>query len=344
MKSLSTVALLGGLCGALAFASPALAVDAPTVNTNEGASPVGQTTATVSGTVNPNGSAVTECHVDYGTSFDYGSQASCDALPGDGTSDVTVSASLSSLTPGTTYHIRFVATNAGGTTRAFDADFTTTALPAPTVVTGDATTVMETNGRANSATVYGTVNPNGLETQCRFQAGQTTAYGLDFPCEDVSPGSGTSPVTVHASLSGLFANTTYHYRLIAQNASGETIGADRTFTSLGAFVPPPPPARTPALSVPSSVTVRSGRASFALICNGGGADCRGTLTFTAKVKRGHRTTTITVGKAKVNLAVGESARVTVKLSSAARRALKKSHSLRVSVKGVGRAHTIKYKR
>src|SRR5205823_3588438 len=46
-----------------------------------------------------------------------------------------------------------------------------------------------------------------------------------------SAGSGTSNQPVSAKLSGLTANATYHYRLVAANASGTTNGADQTFTT-----------------------------------------------------------------------------------------------------------------
>ena len=49
-------------------------------------------------------------------------------------------------------------------------------------------------------------------------------------------GSGTNPVAVTAALTGLTANTTYHFRISATNAAGATQGADQTFKTL----PEPP--------------------------------------------------------------------------------------------------------
>ncbi len=106
------------------------AQDQPTVTTGS-ASAISQTGATVAGTVNPNGSNVTSCHVDYGTTTAYGGQAPCSPSPGSGSSAVSVSASLSGLTVGTTYHYRVVAVNAGGTTNGADATFATSSQPPP---------------------------------------------------------------------------------------------------------------------------------------------------------------------------------------------------------------------
>jgi Divergent InlB B-repeat domain len=102
------------------------AQDPPAVTTGA-ASGVSQTAATLSGTVNPDGAAVSACEVQYGTSAGYGLKASCASLPGSGASPVAVSVALSGLTAGTTYHYRFVATNPGGTVYGADATFTTAA-------------------------------------------------------------------------------------------------------------------------------------------------------------------------------------------------------------------------
>ena len=60
-------------------------------------------------------------------------------------------------------------------------------------------------------------------TDCHFEYGTTNAYGSSAPCTP-SPASETSPVAVSASITGLTANTTYHYRIVATNAGGESKG------------------------------------------------------------------------------------------------------------------------
>jgi hypothetical protein len=94
------------------------------------ASSVTQTTASVAGTVNPNGRQVTDCHVDYGTTVAYGLKAPCSpAAPGSGTSAVAVSAALTGLTAGAEYHYRVVATSAVRASYGADATFKTKSVP-----------------------------------------------------------------------------------------------------------------------------------------------------------------------------------------------------------------------
>src|SRR5207248_9008764 len=82
---------------------------------------------------------------------------------------------------------------------------------------------------ANSATLNGVVNPNGLEvTECKLEYGTTTRYGSTATCTP-PPGSGTGNVAVSAAISGLSENTTYHFRIVAKNAGGTSEGADETF-------------------------------------------------------------------------------------------------------------------
>ena len=92
-----------------AVAGGAAAAVAPAAITGP-VSSVGATSATVTGTVNPNGQA-TSWYVEYGTSTSYGSRTASQNA-GSGTANAAVSASLTGLTPGTTYHYRVVATNA----------------------------------------------------------------------------------------------------------------------------------------------------------------------------------------------------------------------------------------
>ena len=181
---------------------------------------VGPTTATVTGTVNPNGLATT-WYVDYGTSTSYGTKTA-NANAGSGTANIAVSANLTGLTPGATYHYRVVATNSSGTTRGADGIFTTSA--APVAVTGSATSVTVT-----SATLNGTVDPNSRATSWYFEYGTSTSYGTKTAAK--SAGAGTSTVNVSAPVSGLTRGRLYHYRLVATSDAGTSRGADQTFST-----------------------------------------------------------------------------------------------------------------
>ncbi len=102
---------------------------------------------------------------------------------------------------------------------------------APAATTGSATDVTQT-----SATLNATVDPNGVAATVHFEYGTTTAYGQQTP--DEVAGAGDEPAAATAPVTGLTANTTYHYRVVATNADGTTNGEDGTFkTAAGPRVP-----------------------------------------------------------------------------------------------------------
>jgi len=103
---------------------------APTVLTG-GASSLGQTSATLNATVNPNEEAVSDCHFEYGASPSYGSSVPCSSLPGSGSSPVPVSAPVAGLSANTIYYFRIVASNPGGTSYGNEQTFMTAAPELP---------------------------------------------------------------------------------------------------------------------------------------------------------------------------------------------------------------------
>jgi hypothetical protein len=136
------------------------------------------------------------------------------------------------------------ADNPDGTLAAFD--IYTAAVPSPavssppTIVTGAASAVTST-----SATLNATVDPDGASvSDCHFDYGTTVAYGSSAPCDSL-PGSGESAVAVTASLTGLSASTTYHFRVVATSPGGTSYGADQKLATLG------PPEYGRCLKVPA---------------------------------------------------------------------------------------------
>lgn len=194
------------------------------------ASGITATSATLNGTVDPNGRD-TSFYFEFGTTTSYGTKTSTHGA-GSATSPQAESAGIGGLQAGRTYHFRIVATSDAGTATGKDSTFTTSAAPA--VATGEATSVAPT-----TATLNGTVSPNGLSTTWWFEYGLSTGYGSRTSSQNA--GSGTSARAVAAAVKSLRIATTYHYRLVAQNASGKTVGDDRTFTTVG-----PPVAQTGA--------------------------------------------------------------------------------------------------
>ena len=207
-------ALAGSVAAASAASSPSVTTTAPTH--------VGQTSVQFNGTVNPNGSS-TSYFFQYGLTSSYGSSTAI-RNAGHGTKVVTVKATASSLVPGTTYHFRIVALNAAGGAVGRDHTFQTAGPPPPGATTGPATAV-----GVNTATLNGVINPNGAPTGYEFQYGTTTSYGSAIPYPASAVPSGTAPVTVTATISGLQEDQLFHYRLVAFHGSvAVSYGADAT--------------------------------------------------------------------------------------------------------------------
>ena len=101
---------------------------------------------------------------------------------------------------------------------------TPTPVSTPAVTTNPATLIGSFSARLN-----GTVNPHGLTTTVHLQYGTTTNYGHTTASQTKT---GNTSQNISASVSGLSASTTYHFRIVATNSHGTAFGADRTFTTL----------------------------------------------------------------------------------------------------------------
>ncbi len=104
----------------------------PPEATTSAASEMRQTQATLNGTVNPKGTD-THYYFQYGKTTEYGSSTSSSDA-GSGTSSVPVSAAVTGLEPGVTYHYRIVATDGGGTDEGKDETFETPPMPKASIV------------------------------------------------------------------------------------------------------------------------------------------------------------------------------------------------------------------
>jgi hypothetical protein len=235
----------------------------PTAGTG-GASHIGGTSATLAGTVNPSGQTTTY-YFEYGTTGNYGVETTA-VNAGAGSTVTSASTDLVGLRAGTTYHYRLVAFSAGGTTMG--ADQTLKTLSPPAVATGGASKV-----DTSSLILSGTVNPEGNATTYYFQFGTTTGYGLQTT--PVNAGSGNGNVAVHRHPEGLIANTTYHYRLVAQSAGGISFGADRSVRTTGTRQIP---SRLAVLGRMGFVS-RSGWVGVAMGCFAGQTRCSGAFTL-----------------------------------------------------------------
>src|SRR3954471_7000344 len=124
------------------------------------------------------------------------------------------------------------------------------AATAPAVITGPAEGLTTSSARLSA-----TVNPGGAATTYHFEYGTTAAYGLATTVRDA--GTGDAPVTVHATLAGLTADTDYHYRIVAENAAGAVMGSDAVLRT-GAKPRPPGAATGVARPVGATSTTLHG--------------------------------------------------------------------------------------
>lgn len=208
------------LAVAVSTAGVAWAAASPAVRTGP-ATKITNTTAVLTATVNPNGER-TSYAFSIGPTTAYG-ETTATRSAGAGAKPAAVTATVTGLTPGTVYHYRISALNRSGATSGADRTFTTTGHPPAGVVTGGALNV-----GPNSATVTGTINPEGAVTQWAVQYGLTAAYQAATQPQTLP--AGAQPVTVSAQLSGLSSETLFHYRIVTSHPDGTTsVGADQTF-------------------------------------------------------------------------------------------------------------------
>jgi len=117
--------------------------------------------------------------------------------------------------------------------RALTPDEVRQSLTSPTATTGAATSIDNT-----SATLNGTVAPNGAPTTPAFTVCTDAALTTGcLPSPSVSPASLINAGAVTAQLTGLFPGRTYYYRLSATNSAGSNDGAVESFTTTTAAIP-----------------------------------------------------------------------------------------------------------
>jgi hypothetical protein len=223
---------------------PGVDVPAPVV-TIDPPSSITSTSATFSGTVNPNGTDPLEdasWHFEYSTDGGATWTSTTGGDVGTGTSPVPVSDSVSQFLPDQAVQVRLVASNAANRVNSSVESFTTVALP-PDVATERAQDITPTHAVLNA-----TLNAHNAPTTYFFEIGPTTAYGTSVPAtQDGDGGSSPNTILVIKALYDLQPDATYHYRIVAHNLAGTTMGADQTFTTTH-----PLPASAPRLGIPGT--------------------------------------------------------------------------------------------
>jgi len=155
----------------------------------------------------------------------------------------------------------------------------TTTVPVPVVVDGQASAVT-----ATTATLNATVDPEGLSTKYYFEYGPTASYGSKTRA--VSIGSGTSAVPVSVKLTKLKTDRTYHFRVLATNSAGTSNGIGRVFNTVLPSI-----SRLTATAAPSHARTFPYHFTFSgkvrLPSGVSGKACSGTVSL--KIKRGGKT-------------------------------------------------------
>lgn len=106
---------------------------------------------------------------------------------------------------------------------------------APTATTGADSAVTTT-----SATLAGTVNPNGTDATASFLYGtsSTLTGATTVSATPADAGAGTTAVSVSANLTGLTPDTKYYYEVQAKNSGGTGTGSIMSFSTNAAATTP----------------------------------------------------------------------------------------------------------
>ena len=187
-----------------------LTATGPPVVTTNPATLIASFSATLNGSLNPHG-LTTTVSFQYGTTTAYGSTTPMQTQTGNTYRDIA--ANISGLSPNTVYHFRIVATNSAGTRFGGDRTFRTLSPSGPPVATTNPATFIA----SFSATLNALLNPHGLPTSFHFQYGTTPSYGLTTAPQNRA---GNTFQAVGANITGLTANTLYHFRVVASNGAG----------------------------------------------------------------------------------------------------------------------------
>lgn len=217
---------------------------------------------------------------DTGVWFEYGLTSELGARVGEqtifDTKEVPFSHGVTQLLPNTVYHYRAGAKNAIGTSLGGIISFrTSVAGPSPSPTVSPLPTVSPTPSPTpavrvvlpivvtdpvsavapTSAMVRGTVNPNGVAANTWFEYGTTPALGGTSGFRSLPASFSTA--SFGQTVGGLAPNTTYYYRVAAQNVYGDIRGGIFSFTTAKAVPPsvlPVPPVRIPGAVTPRPVS------------------------------------------------------------------------------------------
>jgi len=195
----------------------------------EPASGLTTTNASLNGTVNAGGES-TYYFFEWGLTTNYGNDTPTNLLTVNLTATEPVSAAITGLSPGATYHFQLVAFNGLGYVHG--GDLTAVTLPEPPVVTTQPATGVTNSG----ATLNASVDPEYSPTTVYFQYGPATNYGNTTALINLTTNlSAAQPVS--ATVGNLQSGTIYYFQAVAVNSGGTAYGNQLVFST--PYVPPP---------------------------------------------------------------------------------------------------------
>jgi hypothetical protein len=282
----------------------------------EGASPVptpttgtgtasDQTDATVTASVDPGDGVLSDCHFDFGTSTAYGATVPCAATPVAGAGVQAVSAHISGLLAGTTYHFRIATATAVGTADGADGSFAT---PPPL----KASPSLAGTPAAGSTL---TCKPNVTTTATELVAFQWLS--------DTVPIAGANAATYVVQLT----DATHHLSCQV-TISGD--GGSATATSGFDAIPSQTGGKITESFVGTAKDSAAGKVTAPVTCSPQAAPaCSFTLTLTTTETVRNKTKTVTIGSSTTTLSPGATRTLSVSLSATGRSLLASKHTLAV---------------
>ncbi len=197
----------------------------PIITTSDKVAP-SDTTMVVTGSVNPNG-AFTNYWYEYGLTTNLGLKTPSQSV-GSGFVSIPAPAYITGLKQSTTYYFHLVGENQFGKAIGSRYSFVTTQnIPAPTGSSPVSKTIAASKVSRTTATLNGQISSNKAITQYWFEYGTTPNLGNTTSFTTL--GSDNSNIFVSLPLSGLSPNTTYYFRVDAQNQFSTVNGSTLSF-------------------------------------------------------------------------------------------------------------------
>jgi hypothetical protein len=224
-NELRTVTSVDTFSTAKASAAPSVTIDPP--------SSVGTTTASIAGTIDPEGDTadwLVQTSTDPTCAGGFTDEATQSLAQG-GDAPVGISYDLTDLLPNQHYCVRIRATNSFGTTVSVTKELTTEPVIPSRVSTAFASPRLDASARLN-----GYVNPEGADASnpliYRFEFSEDGTTWTSLPAQQYTEAA-REQIVLGQELAGLTPSTTYSFRFSAESSAGaaSSQGDVETFTT-----------------------------------------------------------------------------------------------------------------